>query len=79
MTSSRFRVIYDEQCEICQAGVSWLKFLDRDRRVACHPIEPDLLSTLHPDLIVEACLRELQFYPEVRVRPNTIATTILIT
>jgi glyoxylase-like metal-dependent hydrolase (beta-lactamase superfamily II)/predicted DCC family thiol-disulfide oxidoreductase YuxK len=52
-------VIYDEQCEICQAGVSWLKFLDRERRVVCHPIDPDVLSAIHPGLTIDACLREL--------------------
>jgi glyoxylase-like metal-dependent hydrolase (beta-lactamase superfamily II)/predicted DCC family thiol-disulfide oxidoreductase YuxK len=57
--SSCTQVIYDEQCEICQAGVSWLKILDRHRRVVCHAIDPETLPSIHPDLTVEACLREL--------------------
>jgi len=54
-----YHVVYDEQCEICQAGVSWLEILDRRERVVCHPIEPDILAQVHPTLTVEACLREL--------------------
>ena len=56
---SHYRVIYDEQCEVCQAGVSWLKILDHDKRVAVHPIDPGILHTIHPTLKVEECLREL--------------------
>jgi predicted DCC family thiol-disulfide oxidoreductase YuxK len=56
---SPYQVIYDEQCEVCQAGVSWLRILDRDKRLITHPIEPDLLSKIHPRLTVDACLREL--------------------
>jgi glyoxylase-like metal-dependent hydrolase (beta-lactamase superfamily II)/predicted DCC family thiol-disulfide oxidoreductase YuxK len=54
-----YRVIYDEQCEICQAGVSWLKVLDHNARVVCHPIDADVLAAIHPDLTVDACLQEL--------------------
>src|SRR2546427_632110 len=56
---SHYRVIYDEQCEVCQAGVSWLKILDHNKRVAVHPIDPGILHTIHPTLKVEECLREL--------------------
>src|SRR6266566_4274881 len=56
---SHYRVIYDEQCEVCQAGVSWLKILDHNNRVAVHPIDPGILHTIHPTLKVEECLREL--------------------
>ena len=51
-----FLVYYDDQCEVCQAGVGWLRLLDRRRRV--HLIE--LSSALLPDgLVLEDCLREL--------------------
>src|SRR5262249_30945713 len=54
-----YRVIYDEQCEVCQAGVSWLKLLDREKRTACFPIDPDILPRIHPRLMIDACLKEL--------------------
>ena len=49
-------VYYDDQCEVCQAGVSWLRFLDRR-----HPMHPIALSSarLPPGLLLEDCLREL--------------------
>src|SRR2546425_10366229 len=56
---SHYRVIYDEQCEVCQAGVSWLKILDHNKRVAVHSIDPGILHSIHPTLKVEECLREL--------------------
>lgn len=51
-----FLVYYDDQCEVCQAGVSWLRFLDRRNRV-----QPIGLSsaTLPEGLVLEDCLREL--------------------
>lgn len=57
--SRQFIAIYDEQCEICQAFVSWLRLLDRHGKVAVLPIEPEVLVRIHPDLELEACLREL--------------------
>jgi predicted DCC family thiol-disulfide oxidoreductase YuxK len=54
-----YRVIYDEQCEICQAGVSWLKLLDRRKQTACFPIDPDILPRIHPNLMIDSCLKEL--------------------
>ncbi|MBZ5553434.1 MAG: DCC1-like thiol-disulfide oxidoreductase family protein [Acidobacteriia bacterium] len=54
-----YTAIYDEQCEICQAYVSWLRILDRHHRVRCVAIEPRRLKKLHPGLQLEACLREL--------------------
>ena len=54
-----YQVIYDEQCEVCQAGVSWLKVLDHGKQIVTHPIDPDTLKRIHPDLEFEACLREL--------------------
>ena len=58
-TEDRYHVIYDEQCEVCQAGVSWLKVLDHDKRIIAHPIDPDTIQRIHPDLKIESCLREL--------------------
>jgi glyoxylase-like metal-dependent hydrolase (beta-lactamase superfamily II)/predicted DCC family thiol-disulfide oxidoreductase YuxK len=61
-------VIYDEQCEICQAGVSWLKALDSRRQTAHQPIDPEILAGIHPDLQVDACLAELHVVtPEGRI------------
>lgn len=54
-----YRVLYDEQCEICQAGVAWLSFLDRRRIIESLPLQPDHLASLHPDLRMEECLAEL--------------------
>src|SRR5450432_1874421 len=55
----RYVAIYDEQCEVCQACVSWLKLLDRKQQVFALPIAPEALSSIHPDLDLDACLREL--------------------
>jgi len=52
-----FQVYYDDQCEICQAGVSWLRILDRGGRL----VRPIALSaaTLPEGLALEDCLRQL--------------------
>src|SRR5690242_16367037 len=52
-----FRVYYDDQCEICQAGVSWLRVLDRGRQL----VRPIALgsATLPQGLGLEDCLRQL--------------------
>ncbi len=44
---------------MCQAFASWLRLLDRRRRVACVPISPETLLAVDPSLNLEACLREL--------------------
>ena len=65
----QFAAIYDEQCEICQAFVSWLKLLDRHGKVAAVPIVPELLAAIHPGLELDACLRELHVVtPQGNVR-----------
>jgi glyoxylase-like metal-dependent hydrolase (beta-lactamase superfamily II)/predicted DCC family thiol-disulfide oxidoreductase YuxK len=51
--------IYDGQCEICQAFVSWLELLDRRRQVVAVPIDPEVLPKIHTGLALDACLREL--------------------
>jgi glyoxylase-like metal-dependent hydrolase (beta-lactamase superfamily II)/predicted DCC family thiol-disulfide oxidoreductase YuxK len=63
-----YRVFYDGQCEICQAGVSWLRVLDTQRLCDCIPISPDALRGCSPHLDLEACLRELHVLdPEGRL------------
>ena len=54
----KFRVFYDDQCEVCQAGVSWLRVLDRKNRTESLGIHPETIA-LHPGLEMERCLREL--------------------
>ena len=56
---STVTAIYDEQCEICQAMVSWIHLLDPDGVVSCTPLDPERLGDLHPDLELEECLRLL--------------------
>lgn len=51
-----YRVFYDDQCELCQASVTWLRVLDRGNRVKCLPIDPD---TLPEQLDLDDCLREI--------------------
>ncbi len=55
----RYKVLYDGQCEICQAGASWLKLLDAHGLIDCVPISDGLLANLDSRLDLEACLREL--------------------
>lgn len=55
----KFRVLYDEQCEICQAGVTWLRLLDRRGIVQNEPMSPERLASLDSRLDAEACAREL--------------------
>lgn len=59
MYPDRYIVLYDGQCEVCQACVSWLMALDRKQKTECIPLEDVDLDKLHPDLKEEACLREL--------------------
>jgi glyoxylase-like metal-dependent hydrolase (beta-lactamase superfamily II)/predicted DCC family thiol-disulfide oxidoreductase YuxK len=64
------RVLYDGQCEICQAGVSWLKILDRKQRTTCVPISSDVLLEIDKRLDLDSCLRQLHIVTsegEIRV------------
>jgi hydroxyacylglutathione hydrolase len=54
-----YRVLYDGQCEICQACVSWLKALDHQNKTICLPISADVLPTVDPRLNSDECLRQL--------------------
>jgi glyoxylase-like metal-dependent hydrolase (beta-lactamase superfamily II)/predicted DCC family thiol-disulfide oxidoreductase YuxK len=76
--SERYQVFYDEQCEICQAGVSWLRLLDRRQRVDCLPLDPELLQAAHPLLELERCLRELHVVsPDGRIWTGWDAVALL--
>jgi glyoxylase-like metal-dependent hydrolase (beta-lactamase superfamily II)/predicted DCC family thiol-disulfide oxidoreductase YuxK len=54
-----YRVLYDSQCEICQACVSWLKALDHENKTICLPINPEVLSAVDSRLNLDDCLRQL--------------------
>ena len=43
VSGEHYVAIYDEQCEICQAFVSWLRLLDRKQQVLALPITPEVL------------------------------------
>ena len=51
--------LYDAQCEICQASVSWLRLLDRQHKTLAVPIDAESLPRIHAGLDIDACLREL--------------------
>jgi glyoxylase-like metal-dependent hydrolase (beta-lactamase superfamily II)/predicted DCC family thiol-disulfide oxidoreductase YuxK len=58
-SAATYKVFYDGQCEICQAGVSWLRVLDKAHKCDCVPITPEALHECHPELDLDACLQEL--------------------
>jgi glyoxylase-like metal-dependent hydrolase (beta-lactamase superfamily II)/predicted DCC family thiol-disulfide oxidoreductase YuxK len=51
--------IYDGQCEICQAAVSWIRVLDRQGAVRCVAIQDGPLAAVHPSLTSADCLASL--------------------
>jgi glyoxylase-like metal-dependent hydrolase (beta-lactamase superfamily II)/predicted DCC family thiol-disulfide oxidoreductase YuxK len=57
--TSEYRVLYDGQCEICQACVSWLRALDRENKTICLPISIEVLPNLDSRLKMDECLRQL--------------------
>jgi len=57
--TAAYRVLYDGQCEICQACVSWLKTLDHENKTVCLPISAESLATVDARLGMDDCLREL--------------------
>jgi glyoxylase-like metal-dependent hydrolase (beta-lactamase superfamily II)/predicted DCC family thiol-disulfide oxidoreductase YuxK len=59
MAGRMYKVLYDAQCEVCQAGVSWLRILDHEKRMLCLPISADVLSLVDSPLTMEDCLRQL--------------------
>lgn len=54
-----YRVLYDGQCEICQACVSWLKTIDRHHQTICLPISAEILREVDSRLRMDECLRQL--------------------
>ena len=54
-----YTVLYDGQCEVCQACVSWLKTLDRRHQTVSLPISAETLSALDSRLNLDHCLRQL--------------------
>jgi glyoxylase-like metal-dependent hydrolase (beta-lactamase superfamily II)/predicted DCC family thiol-disulfide oxidoreductase YuxK len=51
--------VYDGQCEICQAAVSWIRLLDRRGAVRCVAITDGPLTDVHPELTLQGCLAQL--------------------
>ena len=54
-----YRVLYDGQCEICQACVGWLKTLDWEDKTIPLAISAEVLATVDSRLNVDECLRQL--------------------
>ena len=57
-SSEKIRVFYDDQCEVCQACVSWLRLLDRKDRTECIGIHPETLQP-YSALTIDGCLQQL--------------------
>src|SRR5437667_1333482 len=73
-----YRVLYDAQCEICQAGVSWLKTLDQNQKTACIPIRAEVVPEIEQRLDIESCLRQLHVVtPDGEIRVGWDAVTCL--
>jgi len=73
-----YKVLYDGQCEICQASVSWLKTLDHQNKTICLPISEETLSEVDPRLRIEDCLRQLHVVtPEGGIHAGWEAVTCL--
>ena len=73
-----YRVLYDGQCEICQACVSWLKTLDRKNKTTCLPISADVLPAVDSRLRMDECLRQLHVVtPEGEIHVGWDAVTLL--
>jgi predicted DCC family thiol-disulfide oxidoreductase YuxK len=78
VANSAYRVLYDGQCEICQAGVSWLKTLDYDNQTTCLPISADVLPAVDSRLKMDDCLRQLHVVtPEGEIHVGWDAVTCL--
>ena len=63
-TGVKYTVLYDGQCEVCQACFSWLRALDQAGHALGLPLENADLSALHSDLSMEDCLAELHILDE---------------
>ncbi|HXY50062.1 MAG TPA: DCC1-like thiol-disulfide oxidoreductase family protein [Terriglobales bacterium] len=58
-SQAAYRVLYDGQCEICQACVAWLKTLDHEIKTVSLPISAEVLPTVDSRLRIDECLRQL--------------------
>jgi hypothetical protein len=65
-TAPVYRVLYDGQCEICQACVSWLKALDHENKTICLPISAEVLSAVDSRLQTDACASCMSSLPKVK-------------
>jgi predicted DCC family thiol-disulfide oxidoreductase YuxK len=71
-------VLYDGECEICQAGVSRLKALDHENKTICLPISTEVLSAVDSRLRMDECLRQLHVVtPEGEIHAGWDAVTTL--
>lgn len=52
-------VLYDDQCEVCQSCVAWLKTLDVQKLTSPVPLSQELISRLDKRLMMDQCLRQL--------------------
>jgi glyoxylase-like metal-dependent hydrolase (beta-lactamase superfamily II)/predicted DCC family thiol-disulfide oxidoreductase YuxK len=73
-----YRVLYDGQCEVCQACVSWLRTLDQENKTVCLPISAESLATVDARLGMDDCLRQLHVVtPEGEIHVGWDAVTCL--
>ena len=56
---SAYVVLYDDQCEVCQACVAWLKIIDRKNQTIPLPISAEALASVDSHLNLEDCLGQL--------------------
>jgi glyoxylase-like metal-dependent hydrolase (beta-lactamase superfamily II)/predicted DCC family thiol-disulfide oxidoreductase YuxK len=73
-----YRVLYDGQCEICQACVSWLRALDHGNETICLPISAEVLPNVDSRLKMDECLRQLHVVtPDGEIHVGWAAVTCL--
>ena len=78
VSTPAYRVLYDGQCEICQACVSWLRTLDRKSRTICLSLSAEVLPTIDSRLKMDECLRQLHVVtPEDEIHVGWDAVTCL--
>ena len=78
VVATRYRVLYDGQCEICQACVSWLKTFDHENKTISLPISAEVLPTVDSRLRMDDCLRQLHVVtPEGEIHVGWDAVTCL--
>jgi len=76
--ASAYRVLYDGQCEICQACVSWLKTLDGKSQTVGLPIDAEALGSVDSRLKLDECLRQLHVVtPDGEIHVGWDAVTAL--